>query len=84
MKVKINIKKQCFYWNVKLKRIVTFTKSPWKKLEIKTMRTELKNIILSIWNEWWNWKPIKFLQKKPKQNLRNSKNGDQIEEYNIS
>jgi len=33
---------------VKLKRIITFTKDSRKKIEIKTMRTKLKNIIQSI------------------------------------
>jgi hypothetical protein len=46
-----------------LKRIIIFIKRPRKKFEIKTTRTKLKNIILSIWIEWWNWKPIKNLQK---------------------
>jgi len=48
---------------VKLKRIITFTKGSRKKLEIKTMKAKLKNIILSIWIEWWNWKPLQKLQK---------------------
>jgi len=48
---------------VKLKRIIIFTKEPRKKLEIKTMRIELKNIIPSIWIERWNWKSIKLIQK---------------------
>jgi hypothetical protein len=56
--------KQCFDWMVKLKRIITFTKGPRKKLKIKTIRTELKNIIPSIWIEGWNWKLIKLIQKK--------------------
>jgi hypothetical protein len=30
---------------MKLKRIKTFTKGPRKKLKIKTIRTELENII---------------------------------------
>jgi hypothetical protein len=33
---------------VKLKRIITSSKGPRKKIEIKTMRTKLKNIIPSI------------------------------------
>jgi hypothetical protein len=48
---------------VKLKRIITFTKRSRKKLEIKIIRTKLKNIILPIWIEKWNWKRIKLLQK---------------------
>jgi len=64
--VKIDIKNNIYiyiyiYWRVKLKRIITFTKKPRKKLEIKTMRTKMENIISSIWIEWWNWKPIKIL-----------------------
>ena len=39
---------------MKLKIIITFSKMPRKKLEIKTMKTKLKNIILSIWIEGWN------------------------------
>jgi hypothetical protein len=27
------------------------------------MRIKLENIIPLIWTEWWNWKPINFLQK---------------------
>ena len=34
-----------------------------KKLEIKTTRTTLKNIIQSIEIVGWNWKSIKLLQK---------------------
>ena len=45
-----------------MKRIITFTKGPRKKLEIKTIRTKLENIMPSIWIEWWNWKSIKLLQ----------------------
>jgi len=44
---------------VKLKRIITFTKLPRKKIEIKT---RLKNRIPSIWIEGWNWKSLKILQ----------------------
>ena len=33
---------------VELKRIITFTNVPIKKLEIKTMKIKLKNIIPSI------------------------------------
>jgi len=46
-----------------------FYKKSIKKLEIKTIRTELKNIIPSIWNEWWNWKPIKLSQRSQGKNL---------------
>jgi hypothetical protein len=42
-------------WRVKLKRIINFTKEPREKLEIKTMRTKLENIIPSIWIEGRNW-----------------------------
>ena len=48
-KYKINF---IFDWKVKLKIKITFTTGPTKKLEIKTMRTELKNIIPIIWIEW--------------------------------
>jgi len=47
---------------VRLKRTIIFYKRA-KKLELKTIRTKLKNIISSIWIEWWNYTPIKFLQK---------------------
>jgi hypothetical protein len=47
------------------------------------MRIELKNIISSIWIEWWNWKLIRLLQKKSRKKIRNSKNEDHIREYNI-
>jgi hypothetical protein len=40
-----------------------------KKIEIKSMRTKLKNIILSIWIEWWNWKSLKLLWKDKKKKL---------------
>jgi spore coat polysaccharide biosynthesis predicted glycosyltransferase SpsG len=30
------------------------------------MTNKLKNIRLSIWIEWWNWKPIKLLQNSQK------------------
>jgi hypothetical protein len=33
------------------------------------MRTKLKNIILSIWIEWWNWKSLKLLWKDKKKKL---------------
>jgi hypothetical protein len=49
---------------VKFKRIITFTKRSRKKLKIKTMRAKFKNIITSIWIQWWNWKQIELLQKK--------------------
>jgi len=45
-----------------LKRIITFTKGTRKKIEIKTMKTKLENIISSIWIEEWNRKSIKLLQ----------------------
>jgi hypothetical protein len=34
-----------------------------KKLELKTIRTKLKNIIPSIWIESWNCKPISVSKK---------------------
>ena len=48
-KYKINF---IFDWKVNLKRKITFTKGSRKKLEIKTIRTKLKNIIPIIWIEW--------------------------------
>jgi hypothetical protein len=54
-----------------------------KKLEIKTMRTKLENIISSIWIERWDWKSIQFLQKGEGKKFKNPKNDDQIREYNI-
>jgi len=33
------------------------------KLKRITMSIKLENIISSIWIEWWNWKPLEFLQK---------------------
>jgi hypothetical protein len=33
------------------------------------MRTKLKNIIPSIWIEWWNWKSLKLLWKDKKKKL---------------
>ena len=68
---------------VKLKRIITSSKGPRKKIEIKTMRTKLKNIIPSIWNEWWNWKFWKNFYEKIKKKIRNLKNENHIGEYNI-
>jgi hypothetical protein len=68
---------------VKLKRIITSTKGPRKKLEIKTLRTKLKNIIPLIWIEGLNWKPPKLLQKDQRKKNRNLKNEDHIGEYNI-
>jgi len=41
-----------------------------KKLEIKAMRTKLKIIIPWIWIAWWNWKPIKLLQKNQDKKLK--------------
>jgi hypothetical protein len=55
---------------VKLKRIITFTKRSRKKLEIKIIRTKLKNIILPIWIEKWNWKRIKLLQKDQEKKIQ--------------
>jgi len=54
---------------VKLKRIITFTKGSTKKLEIKTIRTKLKNMISSIWIEEWNWKQIKLFTKRPRKKI---------------
>jgi hypothetical protein len=54
---------------MQLKRIITFTKRLRKKLEIKKIRTKLENIIPSIWIEWWNWKPIKLLQRSQRKKL---------------
>jgi hypothetical protein len=68
---------------VKLKRIINFTKEPREKLDIKTMRTKLKNIIPSIWIERWNWKPIKLKKKCQGKKIRDQKNKDEIEKYNI-
>jgi hypothetical protein len=51
-----------FWLKSEIEKNSNFYKKSMKKLEIKTMRTELKNIIPSIWNEWY-WKPIKLLQK---------------------
>ena len=55
---------------MKLKRIITFTKSPRKKIEIKKIRTKLNNIIPWIWVEWWNWKPINLLLKSWQKKLK--------------
>jgi len=33
------------------------------------MRTKLKNIIPSIWIEWWNWKSLKLLWNDKKKKL---------------
>jgi len=54
-----------------------------KKLELKKIRTKLKNIIPSIWIESWNCKPISVSKKRPRQKIRNPNNEDQIKEYNI-
>ena len=59
-----------------------YKKKTKKKLEIKTMRIKLENIISLIWIEWWNWKPIKLLQNDQGKN-RNPKNKNQIEKHNI-
>jgi hypothetical protein len=53
---------------LKLKK-KTFIKGSRKKIEIKSMRTKLKNIIPSIWIEWWNWKSLKLLWKDKKKKL---------------
>jgi hypothetical protein len=55
--------KPMFWLKGGLKRIIAFTKGPIRKLEIKIIRIKLKNIIPSIWIEWWNWKLIKLSQK---------------------
>jgi len=68
---------------MELKRIITFTNGSRKKIKNQNMRIELKNIISSIWIEWWNWKLIRLLQKKSRKKIRNSKNEDHIREYNI-
>jgi hypothetical protein len=34
------------------------------------MTNKLKNIILSIWIKWWNWKPIKLLQNNQEKKLK--------------
>ena len=34
------------------------------------MTNKLKNIILSIWIKWWNWKPIKILQNNQEKKLK--------------
>jgi hypothetical protein len=47
-----------------------------KQLEIKTIKTELKNIIPSIWIEGLNWKPINFFTKEPRKKNRDQKNKD--------
>jgi hypothetical protein len=83
IKVDIKNKNKIFDWRVELKRIITFNKWLRKKIKIKTMRTKLENIIPSIWIERWNWKPIKLLQKGQRKQNRNTKNEEQIEEYNI-
>ena len=44
--------KECSDWMVKLKKIINFTKNQEEKLEIKTIRTILENIIPLIWIEW--------------------------------
>jgi hypothetical protein len=51
------------------KKIITFTKRLRKKLEIKKIRTKLKNIIPSIWIEGWNGKSIKLLQRSQRKKL---------------
>jgi hypothetical protein len=43
----------------------------------------MKNVILSIWIEGHNWKPLKLLQNSQEKKIRNSKNEDNIGEYNI-
>ena len=85
MRIKVDIKNKnkIFDWRVELKRIITFNKWLRKKIKIKTMRIKLENIIPSIWIERWNWKPIKLLQKGQRKQNRNTKNEEQIEEYNI-
>jgi hypothetical protein len=66
-----------------LKRRITFTKETRKKNKIKVMRIKLENIIPLIWIEWWNWKPLKLLQNDQRKKIRNPKNEDHIEKYNI-
>jgi len=44
--------KECSDWMVKLKKIINFIKNQEEKLEIKTIRTILENIIPLIWIEW--------------------------------
>jgi len=51
-----------FWLKGKIEKNNNFTKGQEKKLKIKIMRAELKNILPLIWIERWNWKQIKFLQ----------------------
>jgi len=51
-----------FWLKSKIEKNNNFTKGQEKKLKIKIMRAELKNILPLIWIERWNWKQIKFLQ----------------------
>jgi hypothetical protein len=42
------------------------------------MRIKLENIILLIWTQEWNWKPIIFLQNDQGKQIKNPKTDDQI------
>ena len=54
-----------------------------KKLEIKNNEDQIKNIIPSILNWVMKLKTNKTFTKGSRQKIRNPKNKDQIEKYNI-
>ena len=68
---------------VKLKRIITFTKGPGKKIRNQNNegKIEKHNIIILNWR--MKLKTTKTFTKKGKKKKRNSKNKDNIEKYNI-
>ena len=60
-----------------------FYKMIKKQLEIKTIKTELKNIIPSIWIEGLNWKPINFFTKEPRKKIEIKRIRNKLQKYNI-